>query len=141
MNIDQAFPSRFLKAEDIDEKTGALLTIDRVVMEWMDQDQTQEKPTIYFRDSVKGLVLNKTNATMMKELYGADTEAWVGRRIILRQDRVQYQGKLTPTIRIQYKRDTAGLEQTAMQPEPQLAQSAQPQQAGMTGGVDDDLPF
>jgi hypothetical protein len=129
MNIDQAFPSRFLKAADLDEKKGAILTVDRVVMD--NVTDSEEKPVIYFRETLQGLVLNKTNATMMKELYGPDTDAWAGRRILLMKDMVQFQGKLTPTIRIQFKRDNTGEPQTLV-----------PVNTDPIGGeTDDDLPF
>jgi len=51
-------------------------------------------------DHEAGLVLNKTNATAIAEDYGDDTEAWVGRGVELFVQKVAFQGKLMPAIRV-----------------------------------------
>ena len=38
---------------------------------------------LYFSDHAKGLVLNKTNANTLQEIYGADTDSWQGQTIRL----------------------------------------------------------
>jgi len=48
-----------------------------------DAGRKSKKPIVYFRDSDKGLALNKTNARTIAGLYGNDTRAWVGKRITL----------------------------------------------------------
>ncbi len=58
------------------------------------------KPVLYFDGGRKGLVLNKTNAQAIAEDYGDDTEAWTGREIVLFIQKVTFQGKLTPAIRV-----------------------------------------
>ncbi len=58
------------------------------------------KPVLYFDGGQKGLVLNKTNATAIAEDYGDNTEAWPGRDIVLFIQKVTFQGKLMPAIRV-----------------------------------------
>lgn len=101
MNLNEMYPSRFLKAADVEQ--GLTLTISHVMMETMGMpgDQ-QEKPVVYFTDDLRGLVLNKTNAGIIGEMYGPDTDAWVGQQLQLRKDVVAFQGKMTPTVRVQF---------------------------------------
>ncbi len=59
------------------------------------------KPVLHFNGRKKGLVLNKTNAQVVVEAYGDDTETWKGRDIVLFVDpNVMFQGKVTPAIRV-----------------------------------------
>ncbi len=81
MRITEAFPPRFMSKEDVTKPR--VLTIELVVMEEVEsEDGRVEKPVCYFseKDS-KPLILNKTNAEVLRELYGDETEEWVGKQI------------------------------------------------------------
>ena len=59
MNINDAFPSKYLKASDLQGRNHSV-TIANVVTE--DIGKGEEKLIIYFQGHKKGMVLNKTNA-------------------------------------------------------------------------------
>jgi hypothetical protein len=59
-----------------------------------------EKPIITFVGKDKGLVLNKTNATMIVDSYGDESDVWVGKEIELYPDKVNYQGQIVPCLRV-----------------------------------------
>jgi hypothetical protein len=103
MNIDQAFPSNYLKSADIEEDTT--LTISAVTLETIGED---ERPIVHFDNNDKGLVLNKTNASTIKGLYGKDTDDWTGKKITLFATEVDYQGKQTMAIRIRMRAPKTG---------------------------------
>jgi hypothetical protein len=98
MNIDQAFPSNYLKAANIEEDTT--LTIGSVTLETIGEDK---RPSVHFDNNDKGLVLNKTNASTIKGLYGSETDDWTGKKITLFATEVDYQGKQTMAIRIRMR--------------------------------------
>lgn len=98
MNINDAFPSKFLKASDLNNKRH-VLTIDRVVMEGI-QEGDPDKPVVYFKEAQKGMVLNQTNAMNISMLYGPETEQWPGNRIELYTAVVTFKGQNVPAIRI-----------------------------------------
>jgi hypothetical protein len=103
MNIDAAFPSKYLKAADIGE-TDLALTIKEVVMETVGQGEEAEgKPIIYFNETEKGLVLNKTNTNTIKGLYSAETDNWVGKTIALFATEVDFAGKQTLALRVRMR--------------------------------------
>lgn len=98
MNIDNAFPSNYLKAADIEEDTT--LTISDVKIEKLGDD---ERPIVYFEENEKGLVLNKTNASTIKGMYTSDTDNWTGKKITLFATEVDYAGKQTMAIRVRMR--------------------------------------
>ena len=97
MNIDNAFPSKYLKAADF--ATPTTYEIKVVYNELVGQTKDQ-KPVIYFAESDKGMVLNKTNANTLKGIYGPDTGNWKGEPIELYATEVQFQDKMVNSIRL-----------------------------------------
>jgi hypothetical protein len=101
MKIGSAFPSKYIKVEDLQGRRVAL-TIDRVKVEEIGQgDDKDVKPVVYFVGKGKGLALNRINATTISEILGTDeTDEWHGRRIVLHPDKTMYQGKRVDCIRV-----------------------------------------
>lgn len=98
MKLNAMFPSKFLKADDVGQ-SGAIYTIKAVGIEALGTEQ-EEKPVVRFRETPKGLVVNKTNAAILGELFGDDTDAWLGKRVALRVERVSFQGRRVDSIRV-----------------------------------------
>jgi hypothetical protein len=98
MKINEAFPSQYLKAADLNGRTPNV-TIKEVSLETVGEDS---KLVVYFNNSEKGLVLNKTNANTIADILGSeDTDDWPGKRIKLITAKVEYQGKRVPAIRVE----------------------------------------
>jgi hypothetical protein len=97
MNLDQMYPSKWLKASDLQGQTVPV-TISRVVVEDVGDDAG--KPVVYFHSRDKGLVLNKTNALSIGLVHGQETDGWVGKTIELFPTVVMFQGQNVPAIRV-----------------------------------------
>jgi len=86
MNINDCFPSKFLKAHELQGKTPTV-TIERVEFEQLRArtgSGTETKVVIYFKGHTKGLILNKTNAQSITQIArSAVTEDWPGVAITL----------------------------------------------------------
>lgn len=124
MKIGAAFPSQYLKSEDIGQ-ARPVVVMDRVEVEEVGDGH---KPVLYFRGKEKGLILNKTNAGMIAEITGSDeTDTWRGKRILLYQTKTDFQGKRVPCIRIDYPETS----RTPAPPPP-------PEEVEIS---DDDVPF
>lgn len=89
--------SDFLKADDIGSNFWTA-TISKVDMK--NFDDGSRKLLVLFQEMDKGLVLNKTNADTIGDLYGRNTDAWVGRQVMLFTMPVDYQGKKVNAIRV-----------------------------------------
>jgi len=100
MNIHECFPSKFIAAEDLQGQELAV-AIERVEMENVSGDDTEDnKPVVYFVGHKKGLVLNKTNAGVIADLYGPETTAWQGQLVTLWPTQTEFKGKTVRCVRI-----------------------------------------
>lgn len=106
MRIGDAFPSKYLKASDLQGKEFTLI-IKEVRMENVGDESQEDKPILYFTKAQKGLVLNRTNAqTIAANLGSDDTDQWIGKAITLFATQVDYRGQQVEAIRIRIKRPT-----------------------------------
>lgn len=98
-NINDAFPSKYLKASDL-KGSEPIVAIDRVDFEPVGRDR-EMKAVLYFQGKEKGLVLNKTNANKVTQLSGsAITEDWQGFRVKLFATETEFGGDTVECIRI-----------------------------------------
>lgn len=98
-NVNEVYQSNsdFLKADDIGQNFWTL-TIAGVEMKAFDNGE--RKLAVSFQDLDKLLLLNMTNARAISDLYGGDTDHWVGRQVMLFTAPVDYQGKKVNAIRV-----------------------------------------
>lgn len=113
--------SDFLKAEDIGANFWTV-TISKVDMK--NFDDGSRKLFVMFTELDKGLVLNKTNADTIGDLYGKNTDGWAGRQVMLMTMPVDYQGKKVQAIRLRSPAQQQAVPQRQpgqMQPQAQTA--------------------
>jgi len=100
MNINEAFPSDYLKADDL-KGANVTVTIDTVSIEEIGQGAKKDRKLVLsFVGKQKRLVCNKTNANTIGKLYGTETDEWHGKQIILRPQEVEFQGDMVWAIRV-----------------------------------------
>ena len=66
----------------------------------MEEIGGEHKPVLYFQNHERGIVLNKTNSSIIADMYGEETDDWPGKRVVLYPARVEFQGKIVDAIRI-----------------------------------------
>jgi len=97
MDITQAFPSKFLKADDL-QGTTRTVTMESVAMEEVAPGES--KPVLRFVGIPKGLVLNKVNTATIVSAFGKETTTWTGNNLMLFAQTVAFQGRMVPAIRV-----------------------------------------
>lgn len=97
MDINQAFPTKYLKAADLQGREYNL-RIKSVIIE--DVGDGDNKPVLYFEKTAKGVALNKTNAMAIAAAYGAETNAWIGQAVVVFPATTQFQGRTVDCIRL-----------------------------------------
>lgn len=114
MKRSQVFPSKYLKADDLEDRDH-IVTIKTVKLEELGQgDETETKPVLYFQEMDKGVVLNQTNWNTIESLYGPESDDWAGKRITLWANHdVSFGNKIVSAIRVRSKAPTAVPVQTA----------------------------
>lgn len=77
------------------------MTIKAVKIEEVVNDRGKEKkPTVYFKERPKGLILNKTNAKAIARLYGRETNDWIGKTITMYAEAGTWFGKPGFAVRV-----------------------------------------
>ena len=114
MKISAAFPSKYIKAADLNGRK-ITVTIDSVEMANIGDDQ--DKLVVYFEGKTKGFVLNITNANMITEIAGTEeTDEWKGVKIALYPTKVDFQGRRVEAIRVDYPPAAAPAQTTTRPP-------------------------
>lgn len=90
----------YIKAEDLQGK-AIRVSIERVDIEEIKSDAGKEKKLVaHFSGKDKGLVLNRTNADALNEIFGTDDyEQWTG-PVVLYPDTTMFGGKKVPCVRV-----------------------------------------
>ena len=103
--LQDFFPSKYFKAQDLPENEDLIVTIEKFGDEIVGQGaDAASKPIIYFKEVPdKPLVLNRTNATTIANLYGSNPYHWPGKKIALFATEVTYGGKVMLGIRVRIR--------------------------------------
>lgn len=101
-DFDQLYPGRFIKAGDVIEETD--VTIGAVHMDSLRSDDGMKfKAIIAFSRTptkAKEMVLNKTNGFCVLGMFGRDPRAWIGKRLTLKSEIVQFGPEKKPGVRV-----------------------------------------
>ena len=101
MHITNFTESKFLRKADVDPPV--LVTIGELeqVDVSMPGEPKEMKYALHFAELEKPLIMNSTNAELIKNITGSeDTDGWIGRKIVLyKDDNVSFGGKLVGGIR------------------------------------------
>jgi hypothetical protein len=98
MKASDAFPSKYLKAADLDDK-NLLVRISHVEMTTINEAE-DDKPVLYFEGLKKGLVMNVTNTKKIVLAYGDEMDGWKGQEIVLFSAMVDFKGDTVEAIRV-----------------------------------------
>jgi hypothetical protein len=125
MKISNAFPSKYIKAADLQDRQHEVI-MHHVELENIGDDD--RKPVLFFAGKQKGLVLNKTNSRTIAGAYGDDTDEWAGKKVILFPAMVDFRGDQVEAIRVKIPKVTSA--------------KAPPQDSENPGDdMDDEIPF
>ena len=85
MKFQNLFPSKYLSAVDLDSMEQPVFTVLSLRTEEIQNPEgaIEKKPVLRFKDTGKGLILNRTNAETIAGLYGSEVESWIGKRLFL----------------------------------------------------------
>ena len=102
MKMNDAFPSNYVKAEDV-EGNDVTVTIAKLTLESMKNNDGREeqKPVLHFSDYSKQMVVNATNWKRIAQIVGnEDSDFWAGKKITLTTEIVDAFGQMKPAVRV-----------------------------------------
>jgi hypothetical protein len=136
MKLSEAFPSNFLKSEDLQDRDVTVV----IASAELEQVGNERKLVLSFQGKQKRMICNKTNSQRIKFLYGDETDDWTGREIILTSEFVEFQGRTVKGLRVK-----PPVKRNGKDPGYQISSgpSATPvrQQAPADPDLDDPIPF
>ena len=141
MKLSEAFPSSFIKADDLNGKS---VTVEISAVELTELGQGRDKETkllVSFKGKEKKMVCNKTNASTISELYGSETDGWIGQKITMMPREVEFQGKMVMAIRVSIVKPGAPAAKPAAFAKPAPIRAANENEAQGQEGKSDDVPF
>lgn len=102
-DADLLFPGRYVKAAEVKQAGRPVpLTIARIEPRHelkSTSGKVETKPCLFFRETDKGIVLNKTNSKRLVEALGKDPRKWIGCRVVPAVEKVDGFGKKVEAIR------------------------------------------
>lgn len=139
MRMNEAFPSKYLRAEDLDmDVTGAIEKVELV--ELKDPAGTkpiEHKPCVWIRGEDKPFICNKTNYKAISKIIGSDdTEDWIGKEITLTVMDVDSFGEMVAAIRVKLPRAT----RHAAAPDRSAVQHHPTEPATVRGAAGEEVP-
>lgn len=108
MKTSQVYASKFLTSEDV--KDGEVeVTIREVKAEAFPGQggKTEIKLVAYFHDSLKPMIINKTNSKIIESVLGDETDNWKDGRLTLMVLPVVVQGVVKNSINVRMVQKSA----------------------------------
>lgn len=110
MDMGLGFLGQYITAAEMVGKEPTL-TIGSVTLEKVEsmkigdddgKGKTKDRIIVYFKESHsgRGWLLNRTNAECLKELWGRETDNWIGHKVTLQVKQVRVGPKMEPGIRV-----------------------------------------
>lgn len=101
MNIYKTNLFKYIAGDSLVGKSVPM-TIDRVVIEEVEgqNGKKEDKLVVYFAESAKGMILNKTNAKRIAKLFTGETDEWKGKIVELYTEPVKAFGENHNALRV-----------------------------------------
>lgn len=132
--------SNWLKAADLRKQEHKVAISDVKLAEFNKDGVQQRKLELHFAGRDKTLLLNKTNSDAISYIHGPDTDAWIGKEIILYPTLTQFGGRQVEAIRIRPVMAAAGPAVEGFGAPPADGFGAAPVSVP-ADDFDDDIPF
>jgi hypothetical protein len=103
-DFELMFPGRYIKGVEV-KAAGRPIALTIVRIEPRHElsgkkGESESKPALFFKETEKGLVLNKTNAVSIAGVLTRDPRKWIGHKIVLCTERGKYGGVMRDVVRI-----------------------------------------
>ena len=139
MRTTDLFPSKWIKAEDLDSGPQAVAIRELVIEEIGQGKQREPKGVLYFPPRPQGLVLNATNCRTIEDAYGTESDAWPGNSIELFSTETDFQGKRVPCVRVRVPKEASADE--LLSEDPVNAPIKPATKAELDEELNDEVPF
>jgi hypothetical protein len=100
--IADLYASKHLTSADLGGKPVTVSIKNVTVEPFQNEGDNVRKAVLHFvGDAIKPLVVNKTNYLILAHAFGSNTDAWIGRQIVVNPSMTPFKGKMVETIRVE----------------------------------------
>lgn len=102
----ELFGKQYLSAAALEGVVPANATIRQVKIEEIGNDEGRESKMVLYLNGLpdeyasKGLILNVTNRKILVQLFGSETDKWIGQTVRIEVVPVQFGGRIVQGIRL-----------------------------------------
>jgi hypothetical protein len=123
--FDDLYGGKYLNATELNG--SVIATIEKIEEETFAKEGQKARPkkVLLFKGASKGVVLNKTNATVLAAAFGTDFTRWIGKPVKVAPESTSFGGKIVPAIRL-YPAPAPKIE-TKPQPKPEPKSEPKPE--------------
>lgn len=100
VDFDQLYPGRFLKSGELLGRKVTVTIADVEIDELEGEKGKRIQGIIFLKGKNKQIVLNKTNGLCLKAMFGRKLSEWIGKRIVIFQDKTRMGADTVDCIRI-----------------------------------------
>jgi hypothetical protein len=114
LKANELCPSPNLQALDIGTELGDSLNVTIRTFDKAEVGkEKQVKARVYFEEFERPLVINRTNVKTLIDLFGNDTDEWIGERCNMYVSETSFQGDVVRCIRLRAARAEKVVEKPA----------------------------
>jgi hypothetical protein len=106
-DVNEIFAGQSLKAADLGDAEPTVVIASATVREFEKDGKTTRKIELKFSGKQKSLICNKTNAMRIASAFGTNTDGWIGKKIQLYVDQVEFMGDIMDGVRVRPVKDAA----------------------------------
>lgn len=103
LKVSDAYPSKYINATDLGG-TRVDLTIERISLEevpsFEEGEDNVNKMCVWFAGKQKGMLLSPTNARFLAQVFGDDSDLWVGKQVALYSVKQKVYGQMKDVLTI-----------------------------------------
>lgn len=100
MRIQDIFPSKYVRAADLNGKDVTLTIVKAAMQEMGHGAEKETKLVLSFAKASKSLICNRTIAMTIAKLHGMDTDDWINKRVTIYPTRIRAFGQVHEVIRV-----------------------------------------
>jgi hypothetical protein len=108
MHYKELCGKSFLSSDDLEEGKVIAVVIEQALREDAFDPKTRKpKPVgiLKFQNKSLRMIMNVVNSVAVMELYGKDTDQWIGQTIYLYRTTTRVAGKVVPCLRIKTREE------------------------------------
>lgn len=109
MDYRTAFVSKYISAVEIAEGKTRTVKIAKVEVLPVEDENGNARPrlVVSIEGSDRAWIVNRTNAELIAAMFGSETTAWHGKRVVIARESVRFGGQTVDGIRVVGSQDIA----------------------------------